>query len=116
MFTSPALTPFLHSLSRVEAMHAGGVKITQPRLVPVFQIYGFGDFASMNPQINGRQSGILEKLQILKPVKPSLKTPPPSIRQPQASYLIQQNLSFSLSLPWISCDESYEIMCIKRPT
>lgn len=56
-------------------MHAGGVKITQPRLVPVFQIYGFGDCASMNPQINGRQSGILEKLQILKPVKPSLKNP-----------------------------------------
>lgn len=75
MLTSPALTPFLYALGRVEAMDAEGVKITQPRLVPVFQIFGFGNIASMNPQINGRQSGILEKLQILKPVKPSLKNP-----------------------------------------
>lgn len=45
------------------------------RVFPVHQIYGFEDFSFKNPQINGRQSGMLEKLQILKSIKPRLKNP-----------------------------------------
>lgn len=56
-------------------MSARGVKRIPARVVPVLQIYGFGDFASRNPQMNGRQSGVLEKLQALKSVKPRLKNP-----------------------------------------
>lgn len=40
---------------------------------PVFQICAFGDFASKNPQINGREPGVPERLQALKSVKPRLK-------------------------------------------
>lgn len=56
-------------------MGAGAVKRMPARVVTVFQIYGFGDFASKDPEINGRQSDTLEKLQILKSVKPRLKAP-----------------------------------------
>lgn len=68
------------------------------RVVPVFQIYGFRDFAFKDPEIDGRQSDTLEKLQILKSVKPRLNTsnPQSSTRQPQGRYLIYLNLRFSV--------------------
>lgn len=57
-------------------MGVRGVKRMPARVVPVFQIYGLGDFASKDPESNGRQSDTLEKLQILKSVKPRLKPLP----------------------------------------
>lgn len=57
----------------------GEIKRMPARVVPVFQIYGFGDFVFKDPEINGRQSDTLEKLQILKSVKPRKLPPTPDL-------------------------------------
>lgn len=79
------------------------------RVVPVFQIYSFGDFASKNPQINGRSSGALEKLQALKSVKPRLQHPfhlPLGHLRQVTQY---RRTSVFLSVQWVSCEGSGEI-------